>query len=75
MKSTPQDAIANIAALDAVLSVHTEAWQDAAPDKKQSWWEKINALLDQRLAAMARRDSGPQSLPVSKSPGLPVPSP
>ena len=57
MKTPDQkEALERIKAIDSTLSVHSHAWQDAAPERKSDWWKKIDALLDQRIEERAVRD-------------------
>jgi len=35
---------------DKAIAVLREAWLDAAPDKKQKWMDRIDALLGDRFA-------------------------
>lgn len=38
--------------IDEKLSILRESYLDAKPERKQHWMDKINELLDQRLALM-----------------------
>lgn len=48
-----------IAELDGLLGLASLMWIQAAPgsDDRRDYSQKINAMLDRRIALMARRDS------------------
>lgn len=48
-----------IAVVDEKLDILRESWLDAAHEKKSSWMERIDAVLDARILLMRIRDAVP----------------
>jgi len=51
-----ESTVKEIEKVDEKLSILRESWMDSKREKKKSWFEKINAALDERIDLMKIRD-------------------